>query len=72
MDCQMPIMDGWKATQKLTEMMMRKQIPFISIIGLTAFTSKADIDRCLESGMQEVLGKPFKLEQFKKILMEAH
>lgn len=40
----MPIIDGWQATIRLREMMVKeKTIPTIPIIGLTAFTSSADI-----------------------------
>jgi CheY-like chemotaxis protein len=35
----MPIMDGYEATKRLTELMEQKTIPKIPIIGLTAFTS---------------------------------
>lgn len=39
-------MDGWKTTKKLREMMLNQQIPKIPIIGLTAFTSNEDMEKC--------------------------
>lgn len=38
------------------------------IIGLTAFTGTADINRCFEAGMADVLAKPLVLKEFKEIL----
>lgn len=54
----MPIMDGWKTTRKLREMMQNQQIPKIPIIGLTAFTSNEDVEKCKEAGMLHILHKP--------------
>ena len=59
----MPIMDGWEATSKLKIMMENQQIPFIPIIGLTAFTTKSDIERCIISGMDHILHKPLKIKE---------
>ncbi|CAD8107414.1 unnamed protein product [Paramecium sonneborni] len=47
MDCQRPIMDGWKTTQKLREMMQNQQIPKVPIISLTAFTRNEDVEYIL-------------------------
>ena len=48
---------------------MREDIvPNINIIGLTAFTSKLEIESCLNAGMVEVLFKPFKLNDFCELL----
>ncbi len=54
----MPVMDGWEATRKLKRMMKNFEIPYIVIIGLTAFTSSNDIEKCFLSGMDDVLHKP--------------
>lgn len=43
-------------------------IPNINIIGLTAFTSKLEIESCLNAGMLEVLFKPLKLNDFCELL----
>ncbi|CAD8170287.1 unnamed protein product [Paramecium pentaurelia] len=70
MDCQMPIMDGWKTTRKLREMMLNQQIPKIPIIGLTAFTSNEDVEKCKQAGMQHVLHKPLDIQKLQFILAE--
>lgn len=43
----MPIMDGWQATKILKNMMDKNEILNIPIIGLTAFTSRNDIEKCI-------------------------
>ncbi|CAK89123.1 unnamed protein product (macronuclear) [Paramecium tetraurelia] len=68
MDYQMPIMDGCTATTRLIEMMHKKQIPKIHIIGLTAFTNATDISNCIKAGMSDVLSKPLNLKELKEIL----
>jgi len=57
MDIQMPEMDGYQATGVIREMDLprAKTIP---IIAMTANAFKEDIERCLESGMNDHLAKP--------------
>ena len=54
MDIQMPVMTGLEAAKKIRE----KSI--VPIIALTANTSKQEADKCLEIGINDYLGKPFK------------
>ena len=57
MDCQMPQMDGWRATQ-----LIRKQLKLQTpIVALTAYTQAEDVERSLEMGMDDFLVKPLKL-----------
>ncbi|CAD8093571.1 unnamed protein product [Paramecium primaurelia] len=70
MDCQMPIMDGWTTTKVLMEMIRQNIIPDIPIIGLTAFNSTEDIERCLEVGMREVFTKPLNIHLLKQVLLK--
>jgi CheY-like chemotaxis protein len=60
----MPIMDGWETTSTLKSMMNSKIIPFIPIVGLTAFTCSKDIEKCLAVGMVKVLHKPLNVARF--------
>ncbi|CAK79383.1 unnamed protein product (macronuclear) [Paramecium tetraurelia] len=69
MDYQMPIMNGIEATKQLISMMNKSQIPYIQIVGLTAFTGTKDIDNCLKAGMHEVLAKPLNIQELKHILL---
>lgn len=54
MDIQMPIMNGIEATQEI-----RKLSP-IPIIALTANASRQEAERCISSGCDDYLAKPFK------------
>ncbi len=53
MDVQMPIMDGYEATRTIRE--LDKKIP---IIAMTANVFREDVEKCLEAGMNDHLGKP--------------
>ncbi|CAD8106639.1 unnamed protein product [Paramecium sonneborni] len=70
MDCQMPIMDGWTTTKILMDLIRDKIVPDIPIIGLTAFNSTEDINKCLEVGMRDVLTKPLNITQLKQVLIK--
>ena len=54
MDVQMPVMDGYESTTAMRALGLS-----VPIIGLTANVYKEDIDKCMESGMNAHLGKPF-------------
>ena len=57
MDVQMPVMDGYEATKAIRAMdLPKKETP---IVALTANATKTDIDKCLASGMNDYLPKPF-------------
>ncbi|MBK7885226.1 MAG: response regulator [Chitinophagaceae bacterium] len=66
MDLQMPVMDGFEATTIIRNK-LKKDIP---IIGLTANVFKEDIGNCLNAGMNDHLGKPFKPEQLAGLIMK--
>ena len=57
MDVQMPEMDGYQATRTIRELDIPKA-KAIPIIAMTANAFKEDIERCLESGMNDHLAKP--------------
>jgi len=67
MDVQMPVMDGFKATEAIRkkEETTGEHIP---IIAMTAHAMKGDRERCLEVGMDEYTTKPLNpAELFQKI-----
>lgn len=56
-DVQMPVMDGYEATRAIR--VMDSHMRNAPIIALTANATKTDIDKCLASGMNDYLPKPF-------------
>lgn len=63
MDCHMPIMDGFAATQQLKTWFQHHKIPKPPpIIALTANAMQGDKERCLQSGMDDYLSKPIKIQ----------
>jgi len=60
MDCEMPEMNGYEASQTLRELMNEGTLKKIPIIALTANTLKEERDKCLESGMVDYLAKPMR------------
>ncbi|ENM5774853.1 response regulator [Vibrio mimicus] len=65
MDCRMPEMDGFEASQHLREQGYNKPI-----IALTAGTTIHEKQHCIECGMNDVLSKPYRLEDLKAILQK--
>jgi signal transduction histidine kinase/ligand-binding sensor domain-containing protein/DNA-binding response OmpR family regulator/HPt (histidine-containing phosphotransfer) domain-containing protein len=63
MDCQMPIMDGYAATKAI-----RENWPDIPIVALTAGMGDDLRQQCLEVGINEVMSKPFSLQDLEYIL----
>jgi signal transduction histidine kinase/CheY-like chemotaxis protein/HPt (histidine-containing phosphotransfer) domain-containing protein len=55
MDCQMPVMDGYAATERIRRDPRYADLP---IIAMTANVLRDDIARALASGMNDVIAKP--------------
>ena len=66
MDCQMPEMDGYESTQLL------RQTGFatgrVYIIAMTANAMQGDREKCIQSGMDDYVAKPVRLDDLRKAL----
>jgi CheY-like chemotaxis protein len=58
MDVQMPIMDGNTAVKRIREWESENQQPHLTVLALTGNVFKEDFQKCMDSGMDDVLTKP--------------
>ncbi|WP_299495369.1 ATP-binding protein [uncultured Shewanella sp.] len=63
MDCRMPVMDGFTATETLRHQGYNKPI-----IALTAGTTSTEREQCISAGMDDILFKPYKLQEIQDTL----
>jgi signal transduction histidine kinase/CheY-like chemotaxis protein/HPt (histidine-containing phosphotransfer) domain-containing protein len=74
MDCQMPEMDGYRATRFIRERETAQQpedngrSSRVPIVALTAHALTGDREKCLSSGMDDYVPKPFGKEQLRAVL----
>ena len=68
MDCQMPEMDGFEATARIRQWEADHggRVP---VIAMTANAMAGDRQRCLDSGMDDYISKPFKPEVLRQLLV---
>ncbi len=68
MDCQMPVMDGYKATEAIRNTNSSVLNPKIPIIAMTANAMAGDRDKCLDAGMNDYIPKPIRPEMLSAVL----
>ncbi|MBV8254818.1 MAG: PAS domain S-box protein [Chitinophaga sp.] len=66
MDIQMPGMDGYEATR-----LIRKNGITTPIIAMTASALKGEKERCLETGMNDYISKPYEQEELYTKILKA-
>lgn len=58
MDCEMPELDGFEATQRIRAFEQQQQLPSTPIIAITAHLFNKQIKHSLDCGMNDFIGKP--------------
>ena len=68
MDCQMPVMDGYQATEFIrAQEKPGKRVP---IIALSANAVGEHLHRCQSSGMDDIVSKPINLELLRNKVLQ--
>lgn len=68
MDCMMPALDGYEATQALRRREEREGEQRIPVIALTANAVAGQRERCLDAGMDDYMTKPVRRSDLSEIL----
>jgi len=71
MDCQMPEMDGYEATQRLRAGDGGVLDPRVPVIAMTANALAGDRERCLAAGMDDYIPKPVETKRLRATLERA-
>lgn len=64
LDCQMPVKDGFDAAMEIREYEKENNLEPISILALTASAFESDKEKCLSFGMNDIITKPIKMDDF--------
>ncbi len=65
MDCSMPEMDGYQATERIRALGGSRRIP---IVALTANAMSEDRERCIDAGMDDFISKPMRIQSVNEAL----
>ncbi len=66
MDCQMPVLDGYQATEKLRQ--KEGDSKHTVVIAMTANALKEDREKCLSAGMDDYISKPVNMQDLGNLL----
>ncbi len=69
MDCHMPVMDGYEATERIRA--LDSDVALIPVIALTASALPEELERCRQAGMNDCLIKPVTLAMLERTLRQV-
>ncbi|MBI5925055.1 MAG: response regulator [Aquabacterium sp.] len=69
MDCQLPVLDGFESARLIREQERQLGLTAVPIVALTANIFPGERQRCLDAGMDDYLGKPFRREDLHAMLV---
>ncbi|MCK5070324.1 MAG: response regulator, partial [Desulfocapsa sp.] len=70
MDCQMPELDGYSATEEIRVFENLTGAVHTPIVALTAHAMSGDRERCISVGMDDYLSKPLRQYQLESVLKQ--
>ena len=68
MDCNMPILDGFQASEKIQKLIRETKVNAIPILAVTANSSSTIKEMCKKSGMDYYLEKPMMREDLRNMI----
>jgi len=71
MDCEMPLMDGYQATEAVRVWEREQKLKPIHICALTAHVLQEHVSRCYVAGMNDHITKPIERTELNRVLNQA-
>jgi len=68
MDCHMPEMDGYEATEVIRDPKSRVLDHDVPIVAMTALAMDSDRQKCLNAGMNDYVAKPIRFRELEEVL----
>lgn len=69
MDCHMPVLDGYQATESIRRSEVRTGA-HVPIVALTANAMQGDRENCVAAGMDDYLPKPVRADELERMLVK--